>query len=192
MILNIRGTNGTGKSHLVRQLMADLTREQGEPFEPRHVAGRKRPLYYSLSRGQIHPDVVVLGHYETDCGGCDTISRIDDVFTLARRFSEQGHDVIMEGMILSGEVKRSQSLVEDKVPFKIFHLDIPVQECIDSVNQRRWRRDPSKPPVKEGNIVAKHRHAARALERLAEVEADSISGDRDTILQALRTELCLS
>lgn len=62
MILNIRGTSGSGKTYLVRQIMEAL----GPPKPILDVEDRVEG--YEL-RGNIR----VVGSYERECGGCDTL-----------------------------------------------------------------------------------------------------------------------
>ena len=46
MIIQIRGTSGSGKSHLVRAIM-NTSGAYGDPV-PHYVPNRRRPLYYLL------------------------------------------------------------------------------------------------------------------------------------------------
>lgn len=74
VIIQVRGTSGSGKTTAVRKVMAEL----GE-WEPGFVEGRKRPLFYKRER------VAVLGHYEVPCGGGDTIGSVPEIFAAIKK-----------------------------------------------------------------------------------------------------------
>ena len=105
-IINIRGTSGSGKSTLARRIM--------EQYPHRVVfrrEGRKQPIGYLYQR-DASPNtkgrqLAVIGHYETPCGGCDTIQKMDDIFQLVRDSHEAGHDVLFEGLLISADMKRT-------------------------------------------------------------------------------------
>lgn len=143
MIINIRGTSGSGKSTLVRSIKA-LYHGTTLKFKEE---GRKQPVGYSCIRC-VPPDLPgpplgLVGHYETDCGGCDTIASMDRIFELALQAHEKGLDVIFEGLLISADVNRTVDLMKS-VPANTLHviaLDVPIEECLDSVNARRRGKD---------------------------------------------------
>lgn len=96
MIINIRGTSGSGKSHLVRSVM-DLYGLRTKFF----VENRKQPIGYTAHRRTSGRNLSVLGHYETACGGCDTIPSLDQIFSRAMKAHGE-HDVLFEGLIEIG------------------------------------------------------------------------------------------
>lgn len=165
MIVNIRGTSGSGKSTLVRQIM-DLY----EPRQPQFIEGRKRPTHYVLGRKDGGRDggrdLAVLGHYETTCGGCDTIPEMEQIFQLARFCHRAGYDVIFEGLLISADFNRTFALHQDGFPLLVAHLDLDLQLCLDSVNARRRAKDPTKPNVKVKNTHSKHVGSRRSVDRL--------------------------
>lgn len=157
MIFNIRGPSGSGKTYVARQVM-DL---YGEKL-PRFVPGRKQPLYYHL-REPGYGDLLVLGHYETACGGCDTIKTLDETFQLARLLAVQGH-VLFEGLLLSPEYNRTVALSKAD-NMEVLFLDTPLEQCIENIRKRRAARGVTKPwNVK--NTKASHRSAERCYEKL--------------------------
>lgn len=160
MIINIRGTSGSGKSTMARELMALY------PCRiPRHIEGRKQPIMYVLT-GDGHPPLSVLGHYETACGGCDTITSLDTIGQLAAGQAALGHNVLMEGLLWSAETRRTIELA-GLFPLTVIALDIPLQVCLDSVNQRRWAKDPTKPPVNAKNTMSKHKAVQSTTRKMA-------------------------
>lgn len=131
MIVNLRGTSGSGKSTITRALMKSYA-SKTRVF----VKGRDRPLGYILNHPGRRP-LAVIGHYETDCGGCDTIKTIDEVYDIVRQCYQNGMDVFFEGLLLAAEYRRSEALHQDGLPLRVVALDTPLDVCVASVNQRR-------------------------------------------------------
>lgn len=136
-ILNIRGTSGSGKSHLIREVMARYGAR-----EPYRIEGRKQPLGYMCHRQQHGKPLFVMGHYETACGGCDTITQgYNYIYGFIRNTIEQGYDVIYEGLIMQNEMARAVQLHTDYPgQFTVILLNTPLAECIQSVVARRQER----------------------------------------------------
>lgn len=171
MLIQIRGTSGSGKSTLVKRIM-ELYKQP-----PRKVyrEGRKQPLYYRFTHPlALVPELAVIGHYEAKCGGCDTISipglSYPIIFDTIRRNCEAGRDVLFEGLLISGDMKWTQSL-KDLFPL-IIELDVPIEECLDSVNARRRVRlekaGKEFTPVHPANTIAKHRLIEKCSDKLRE------------------------
>lgn len=180
MIINIRGTSGSGKSTIIRSLMEYYTCEK--IFEH----GRKQPMYYLCSNNSTPyiPKVVILGHYETPCGGCDTIQKMDDIYALVRLHAGLGRDVVYEGLLISAEVNRCEALhTEHHYPLRVVHLDIPLQECVDSVNKRRWAKNPDKPGVNPKNTKSKWMGSKSSLKRLSAAGVECHSFNREDALK---------
>jgi energy-coupling factor transporter ATP-binding protein EcfA2 len=186
MIINIRGTSGSGKSTIVRHVMA-LYNTKARIMKP----DRRQPFAYALSSPKVEGAakmVAILGHYETSCGGCDTISKQSDIFEAVRYFDDQGMAVIFEGLLLSGEVTNTASLHKEGRELYVFGLDqVPIDLCLDSVNGRRKARlgEEKFTPVKPENTVAKFRGTQQAMARLQKEGVEVLSCDRDTALRCI-------
>lgn len=180
-IIQIRGTSGSGKSTLTRRIM------ELYPTKTRvKISGRKQPLGYMLS-GMGDRQLAVIGHYETPCGGCDTIPSLDEIYRLVRQSHEQGHDVLFEGLLISSEINRSQALHDDGLPFHILQLDTPLQLCLDSVNaRRRAKRGDDAPGVNPKNTESKFKGTVSTCNKLKQGGVDVITGDRDGLLLVTR------
>jgi len=163
--INLRGTSGAGKTTLARAILNGY--EHTEDF---FREGRKQPIYSVLQRmGYVGRPLMVLGHYRAACGGCDTITELDDVFRLVRVGLEANHDVLFEGLILSGEIARTLELGLDlHSNGKMLHvlaLDTPVDRCVSNINLRREARGQME-PVRPKNTIAKARCVELTMKKL--------------------------
>ena len=180
MIIQLRGTSGSGKSTLARRVMELYTgtrlRIKGEPVPGKP---RKQPVGYLNSRAnpsisgpdmqvRFAPSLFVPGHYETACGGADTITQIDYTFGLVREAVTHGHDVLFEGLLLSADVNKVAALMDLNVPMHAIILNIPLEECLDSVNaRRRAKKGDGAPGVNPKNTASKHKGVMSTIDRLA-------------------------
>lgn len=188
MIINIRGTSGSGKSTIVRALMDSF-----EEREPLVQSGRRQPIGYLcagpyLASSPAALTLAVVGHYETACGGCDTISKMDEIFGLVRDYHDRATHVVFEGLLISADVNRTLALHEDGFPLFVVALDkVPLEVCLASVNERRLARmGPERyTPVKEKNTISKFRGVQQSMTRLAAARVDVASHGRKTALAAI-------
>jgi hypothetical protein len=159
VIINPRGTSGAGKTELARRIMALY----GD-VEPIHRAGRIRPIWYRLQHPRGGRPLAVLGHYEVTSGGCDTIGARDDVFQLASDCAVSGHDVLLEGLTISGEHERSTQLAQAH-ELHILHLSTPLDRCIRNVIARRRARRDTWPRISI-SAATEYKRIAQACSRL--------------------------
>lgn len=131
MIIQIRGTSGSGKSTAMRQVMKSLGN-----WKPVHVPSRRQPLYY------IHAtrSIMVLGHYEVDGGGCDNIGSARTVYDLLQS-TQLSNIVLCEGLLLSEDVKWSQQLEN----LHVVYLNTPLNTCLKQIRARREAAGNTKP-----------------------------------------------
>jgi len=181
MIINVRGTSGTGKSTVFRKIMEHFPERLRVMKEK-----RRQPFGYILRRPGRDRPVAVVGHYETPCGGCDTIGSYEEIYDAVRASHDAGMDVLYEGLLISGESARPIKLAKDGYPLHVLALNTPVEVCIASINERRWAKNPDKPPVKERNTIAKARAVEIAMEKIGEAGVPAEWHDRDgTVARAL-------
>lgn len=157
MIIQIRGTSGSGKTWVMRRVMEYLG-----AWKPVYVEGRKRPLYYIHERRSL----LVLGSYESTCGGCDTIGSARAVYDLLKATQPTDH-VLCEGLLLSEDVKWSSQLSGLRVIF----LTTPLERCLEQIRSRRAESGNSK-PLSEYNTVNRVATIERARLRLIEAGVD--------------------
>ena len=164
MIISIRGTSGSGKTFLVRAIMAEYATR-----DPVMVPWNKRPVAYHLTR-PTHRPLIVLGSYENKCGGCDTLAHItnftDYIFDMVKWGHNFGADVVFEGLLMHSEVRRTAQLQADAFPIFVIALNTPLEVCLESINQRRRERDPDLPPVNPQNTADKWNAIPRSVIRL--------------------------
>lgn len=175
MIINLRGTSGSGKSTIVRKVMERYASKSRVTEE-----GRRQPIGYICARG-ARP-LAIIGHYETACGGCDTVPKMEKIYELVRKAHSNGMDVIFEGLLISADVNRTAALHEEGLPLTVIALDTPLDVCIDSVNERRHARNPDLPPVKTKNTESKYKGVKKSMERLRAAGVTAIEADRDAAL----------
>lgn len=86
MILNIRGTSGSGKTWLIRRIMEELG-----PPEPIISAEGEKPDGYLL-QGNIR----LVGSYENVCGGCDAVNFSKHTKAILKRWPKSREELLAE------------------------------------------------------------------------------------------------
>lgn len=187
MIINVRGTSGSGKSTLVRAVMA---RYSGQEFL--QIDGRRQPIGYNLHRLNNGRSLHVVGHYETACGGADTISTgFDYIYRLVDEAHNKGLDVLFEGLLLNSDTRRC---IETHNKFggdmRVVALTVPVEICVASINERRAARGKTE-PVNPANTEAKAKVVLSQSKKFREALGDHYQefSDRDAALAYVLKEL---
>lgn len=162
MIIQLRGTSGSGKSTAMRKVMGLMGDWQAVT-----VPGRKRPLYYYSCSDW--PDTVVLGHYESACGGCDTIGSARAVWELTSKLRAErpGVHLLQEGLLLSEDVKWTSNMPGVSVLFLI----TPVEQCLEQIKKRREEAGNEK-PLNPGNTTNRVAVIERARVKLLDAGVD--------------------
>lgn len=129
--LNLRGTNGTGKTFVAREV---IKRSSATPLDFQKPG---KPLTYT---GKIFgKDIVIFGSYETACGGCDTIPSVQIVAELLDKFMPKPDLLVFyEGLMIShmiGTVGAMAKKYNDD--HYMAFLDTPLETCINRVVARR-------------------------------------------------------
>ena len=192
VIINPRGTSGSGKTELVRRILAQYgwrwSAESGSAvsLEPVYREGRRRPLGYRLRHPLRGRPLAVVGHYEVTSGGCDTIRAADggleEVMRWAADHAARDHDVLMEGRRLSSEYERSAELARSH-RLHILRLATPLEQCARNlVWRRRVRKDTW--PLLARTVAAEHDLVAEACERLEPYAAVEVLGFDDALARA--------
>jgi ABC-type dipeptide/oligopeptide/nickel transport system ATPase component len=182
--INIRGTSGAGKSHLVRSIMALY-----DTAEPTYTEGRKKPYYTHLShRDMAVPQLCVPGHYETPCGGCDTIKTGQEVWAIVLRSIEAGHNCLFEGIMPQDwKIERVEQLA-GLTELHIIQLNTPIELCLEAVRGRRAARGNEK-PLSPKNTVSRARNVEARIRELRRRGIACHTVDRDGAFALCRTLL---
>ena len=147
MIVNIRGTSGSGKTFLVRQLMAACN------AEPVLDENSKIDAY------RLDGNIYILGRYTNVCGGCDTIRTQDQVCDRVRKYAAMGH-VIFEGLLITHIFGRYHNLSQELGGIVWAFLDTTLDQCFENIYKRNGGK-----PVKEQNTTSAWEAARRVYEK---------------------------
>jgi len=132
-IIKLHGCSGAGKTTVARSLISDSS--------PVHVItpdGAKNPEAYVC-----HVDdwggatVAVLGSYQNNCGGMDTVSSAAKAIEMVAHYSRLSH-VFHEGLLQStyyGEMGKDSERYGDDYIYAF--LDTPLLICLERVTRRR-------------------------------------------------------
>lgn len=142
LVLNLRGTSGAGKSELARRLMwLYAGAPGGGEATPLNRRGRARPIAWVLPHPSGGRSLAVLGDYGATRGGCDTIPLRDggtaEAFRLAGALARGGHDVLVEGLEASADVRGTAALAAAGHRVHVLCLATPFDDCVRNVVRRR-------------------------------------------------------
>lgn len=147
MIVQIRGGSGSGKSTLVRRWVED----HGPPMkymmkaagvfgldQLKESVALSRPFALACPVPD-RPRVIVPGHYEAAGGGADMVKSKHHICDIIDKALSFGSNVLLESLFMSKDV----NLMLDRYgppgsdTFKVLLLDVPEEECLASVHERR-------------------------------------------------------
>lgn len=157
MIINIRGTSGSGKSTIIRSVMGMFP-----VITPTRIEGRRQPTGYWLGDQGDSRRVYLLGHYESACGGCDTLPSYDVIYDMVRAAAGIGH-VLFEGLLVSEEVKRTKELEN----LLVVQLTTPIEVCLEGIRERRRARGDER-ELNPANTTNRVKTVERACQLLRE------------------------
>lgn len=165
VIINLRGTNGSGKSTVARAFpgegvtLAPFSTPKGKL---RHVVGNYSKEF----------DLIVVGPYRTECGGCDAIGTQDQVCESVASAAGLAEHVLFEGVIVSTLFERYRKLSLRLGGMVWAYLDTPVELCLARIAARNGGK-----PIKEElvrdkvrSIESTRRKALAAGERVEIVD----------------------
>jgi len=137
MIVNLRGTSGSGKSTLARQVIEHYGCLPGKietpDFDVKVVVDPAKQM-------------LVVGSYATECGGCDTVKTQDQIVTAVTLGRTWAKNVLFEGALVSTIAGRYLQLADTfRGNFTFAILDTPLEVCLARVRERRERRGDTRP-----------------------------------------------
>ncbi len=173
MIIQLLGSNGAGKSTLVRRVMMDYS------VHPVNVEGRQKPLYYICNHKVSGRGLMIVGHYEIDCGGGDTIKFWSTIIEIMQKFARANHDILLEG-------PTGREYVIRDVSSAVIHpvwLQPALVDCVRGVQARGAHIDAER-------ITRSANRCRRIVEEYAEQGVQTIKfEDRTEALYAVQTIL---
>ena len=169
LVVNVRGTSGSGKSTTAKQI---LERYPHVPlFEPGFGRKRKSPIAY-----HVEGDLFILGRYkEGSTIGCDGI-HVETVMEMIQYWAPQGH-IFCEGLSLSTSglgrwTSINEWLQQNGHKLEIGFLDTTAEQCIANIWERRKIRGgpggQDDRPLKEDAIRSHWSGVVRQRERCIE------------------------
>ncbi len=127
MIVSLRGTNASGKSHIARSIMSKFPVK-----EEVRLTGRRHPVGYRL-HGLSAP-LFIPGHYGDKDGGTDSLLDTEEVYRLAWEAYDAGYNVLLEGRNTSLGFKLTNLFDAEQACVVI--VDHPLSQCIQDVKNR--------------------------------------------------------
>lgn len=166
-VINVRGTGGSGKSHLVVSFMKKygaMPIRKASSSDDLFNAGGKVEAYLVDYKGQR---VYVIGRYETATGGCDGIKTQLEVCGRVLKYVRLG-SVIFEGFLISGLYQRYRLLSRRVGGTYWCYLDTPLEKCINRISSRNKGKE-----FDTSNTAAKYK-ATQATKRKAEADGEKV------------------
>lgn len=161
MIINIRGTNGSGKTWVIHQLI--------ESYGQTPIRGRDARINaHTLGCGArvVGRYVKMDGVTPLSTGGCDTVPTLDKVEELVRLHARRG-PVVFEGLLVSGIYGRWNTFADTVTDFRFVFLSTTLEECVQKVEARRSAAGNTK-PLDPDNLVKKFRAVENARVRFVD------------------------
>lgn len=176
MIVNIRGTNGAGKSELVRRAVLTSLNGNGVPV---HGTTQQKPIAVN------YPGLTVMGHYTIVNGGMDTMRcTIQEAWDKVEHFAALGRHVLCEGKNQSRDWHHVVR-VAGAYPLTVIHLTTPPRECVSGVRARGHT-------LAQASIMRTWQKCERDADRLEKCGVKVIRCDRDRAVDEVRRLLCLT
>ena len=162
MLINIRGTHGSGKSTIVKTILDKYPNEVVSYEEGRKTP---KPHGYRVKVPFLKQPIMVVGSYVTSCGGCDGIQPYTLIWPRVVEYQKQGH-VLFEGALVSssyGKIGEASEIYGDSFVFAF--MDTPVEKCIQWVTERRKKKGNDK-PLDPRNVIEKMKNVQRSITKI--------------------------
>jgi predicted ABC-type ATPase len=164
MIITLRGTNGAGKSTIVRRVMEKYDTITKVAY-PDGYGRKMRPMGYICSKDLKR--LFVPGHYEIPNGGIDTLPSLDMAYDMVLKHHELGSDVLYEGKNFQDSPRRIIEMAKAGLDIRVILVDLPVEACIAAVRHRGHN-------IKEATIRSLHRKSYADLKTITAANVQGI------------------
>lgn len=138
IIVKLHGNSGSGKTTIVREIMA-----LDKGVTP--IGNPNRPEAYEMKLKGLKKSLFILGPYTNTCGGLDSIGTWREAADLLHKYAALGN-VLYEGLFSStyyGAFGKETEVYEDDHIFAF--LDTPLEVCIGRIHIRRQAAGNVKP-----------------------------------------------
>jgi ABC-type dipeptide/oligopeptide/nickel transport system ATPase component len=180
-IINIRGTNGSGKTTAARAIMSRLA----------HVRDytTQNGVFTHVYKTTDGSPVIFIGKYDSAAsGGVDRVKSVRDLVEAVAEVSMYGN-VVMEGLLLSGLQQLTADIAAGCSEYAIFHaltLDTPKEKCIEQTLKRRAIVGNEKPFDPKKSLIPKYRAVELAHAKLKSYGIDAkVVSQREAVVIAL-------
>jgi hypothetical protein len=200
MLIGIRGSSGSGKSHIGHRLVAEykLPGPEGDIYWPPNVPPIGLKTKPKLIGHRLRNGLVVLGAYKPGvaCGGLEAVAgRIDVEFDLLLRAARRFDHVFFESLTISRGSPRHTVDFARSVEVEGLHsrplvlptLDTPADLCRDRIYQRRAASGKrfTRPLNEVKTVYEAHRTCHRSRERLLAAGLDTPLLDHERGVEAV-------
>jgi hypothetical protein len=187
MIVQIAGTSGSGKTHVVRELMDwVVAHRDGELYERFSGPDHKTTIGYDILSPIYMKPLHVVGSYEAASGGCDSIKDVSTIYEWVRDAHERGHNVLFEGLFAMNQTRGPAMARELPGMVTVLLLTTPLATCFASIDDRRSLKGLEKlPALRHKNTKANYVRARNYTARMREAGARVYRVSREEALPRL-------
>ncbi len=155
-IFNIRGTNGSGKTTIVRKLIEECKTPivKRDCYNPE---GKKVGEWSKIGWN------AVIGKYSTTCGGCDTIKTQADAKRLITIAASASKNVIFEGILISTIYQPWSDFAHEVGGMTWLYLDTPLETCLANIYKRNGGKK-----INEELVINKYASIKRTAAKAAQ------------------------
>jgi thymidylate kinase len=170
VIINVRGTSGSGKTTAVRTFLNANHRKLYHTVTSEKGKSKEKLMGYRINIPYLEYPTFLIGPYENVCGGLDGVGTQENAAGLITGAYLANGNVLCEGLLLSsvssGATVPKAMIATAGVHRVIFaFMDTPIETCIERVKQRRLERGDER-PLDETNTRKKFEDCQAAAQRL--------------------------
>lgn len=168
VIVNIRGTSGSGKSTVALEFLNKFANEELTGKD-----GKITGYRVNTEKAGLKYDLFILGRYTTQCGGLDMYPNQATAGERAVKAWESGGHVLAEGLLASaaGPKGTFPAAIQSTGAACFAVLDTPLDVCIERVRARRIAKGNEK-PFNDKNTRYKHKQVLSAAKLLKKHDCD--------------------
>jgi ABC-type dipeptide/oligopeptide/nickel transport system ATPase component len=185
VIINISGTSGSGKSHLVRSFISWA--EDGGVVKSLYAEERKNPIGYDVILPKRKRVVHIVGPYgDADTAGCDVLRNVEAAYERIHEAYDAGKDVLFEGLFMMNMTRGPQMVEQYGYGDRVYVIQLtdPLPVCFASISTRRERRGEGKLLSKE-NTTSNFKRSNSYCIKMRGAGAEVISTKRSEALGVL-------